>query len=136
MDVSAWLRSLGLEQYGQAFRDSAVEPDVLPKLAAEDLTELGVTLVSHRRKLLDAFAALRAAATEPADEAERGRASASPADAIGERRQVTVLFADLAGYTAFGQHLDAEEVRTRARRMPKLPGPRLAHDRQGPPVTP
>jgi class 3 adenylate cyclase len=36
--------------------------------------------------------------------------AASPIDAIGERRQVTVLFADLAGYTAWGQQLDAEEV--------------------------
>lgn len=36
--------------------------------------------------------------------------SSSPVDPIGERRQVTVLFADLAGYTAWGQQLDAEEV--------------------------
>jgi len=36
--------------------------------------------------------------------------AALPIDAIGERRQVTVLFADLAGYTAWGQQLDAEEV--------------------------
>ena len=31
-------------------------------------------------------------------------------DAEGERRQVTVLFADLAGYTALSRELDAEEV--------------------------
>ena len=32
------------------------------------------------------------------------------AEAEGERRQVTVLFADLAGYTALSRELDAEEV--------------------------
>ena len=72
MDVSAWLRSLGLEQYEQAFRDNAIEPEILPKLTAEDLKELGISLVGHRRKLLDAIAALRGAATEPPDEPEHG----------------------------------------------------------------
>ena len=105
MDVTAWLRSLGLEQYEGAFRDNAIEPDLLPKLTAEDLKELGVSLVGHRRKLLDAIAGLRGPAREPLDEP-----SALPVDAIGERRQVTVLFADLSGSTAFGQQLDAEEV--------------------------
>ena len=111
MDVTAWLRSLGLEQYEQAFRDNAIEPDLLPALTAEDLKELGVSLVGHRRKLLDAIAALRRTTMESSDESERGRTSAAaPVDAIGERRQVTVLFADLSGSTAFGQQLDAEEV--------------------------
>ncbi|HEX4185738.1 MAG TPA: adenylate/guanylate cyclase domain-containing protein [Stellaceae bacterium] len=111
MDISGWLRSLGLEQYEQAFRDNAIEPGLLPNLTSEDLKELGVTLVGHRRKLLDAIAALRAADTEAPEDARHGRMpSASPIDAIGERRQVTVLFADLAGYTAWGQQFDAEEV--------------------------
>jgi hypothetical protein len=59
MDLPAWLRSLGLEQYEQSFRDNAIEPDVLPRLTAEDLKELGVTLIGHRRKLLDAIGAAR-----------------------------------------------------------------------------
>src|SRR6516162_959606 len=106
MDLSAWLRGLGLGQYEQALRDNAIEPDVLPQLTAEDLKELGVALVGHRRKLLDAIAALRA--TPVSDDARMP--SAAPVDTIGERRQVTVLFADLAGYTEWGQQLDAEEV--------------------------
>ncbi len=111
MDLSAWLRNLGLGQYEQAFRDNAIEPDVLLRLTAEDLKELGVTLVGHRRKLLDAIAALRVSASPTSDDPREARMlSASPADPIGERRQVTVLFADLAGYTAWGQQLDAEEV--------------------------
>ena len=60
MDISAWLRDLGLAQYEQAFRDNAIEPDVLLQLTADDLKELGIVAVGHRRKLLDAIAALRA----------------------------------------------------------------------------
>ena len=67
MDVAAWLRGLGLERYGQAFRDDEIDEKVLSSLTAEDLKDLGVTLVGHRRQLLDAIAALRAAvATAPA----------------------------------------------------------------------
>ncbi|MBV8091181.1 MAG: AAA family ATPase, partial [Alphaproteobacteria bacterium] len=111
MDLSAWLRSLGLQQYEQAFRDNAIDPDILPRLTGEDLKELGVTLVGHRRKLLDAISALRDAETQAPETGGPGPIpAASPIDAVGERRQVTVLFADLAGYTAWGQQLDAEEV--------------------------
>jgi hypothetical protein len=59
MDVGG-LRNLGLEQYEAAFRDNAVNEKVLPSLTAEDLEDLGVGLVGHRRALLDAIAALRA----------------------------------------------------------------------------
>ena len=81
----------------------------MPQLTADDLKEIGVSPVGHRRKLLDAIAALRASAS-PAPEPEARIQSASSVDPVGERRQVTVLFADLAGYTAWGQQLDAEEV--------------------------
>ena len=57
MDLGGWLRSLGLEQYEAAFRENAIDDTVLPKLAAEDLKDLGVNLVGHRRKLLDATGA-------------------------------------------------------------------------------
>src|SRR3984893_7645429 len=106
MDLSALLRNLGLGQYEQAFRDNAIGPDVLLQLTTEDLKELGVIPVGHRRKLLDAIAALPAS-----DDAREARILwASQVDPIGERRQVTVLFADLSGYTEWGQRLDAEEV--------------------------
>jgi hypothetical protein len=45
MDVAAWLRGLGLEQYEPAFRDNFVDADVLPDLTAEDLVGLGVTAI-------------------------------------------------------------------------------------------
>ena len=50
MDIGAWLRGLGLGQYEQAFRDNEIDAKVLPRLTAEDLKDLGVTVIGHRRK--------------------------------------------------------------------------------------
>jgi hypothetical protein len=66
MDLGGWLRSLGLGQYEAAFRKNAIDDTVLPSLTAEDLKDLGVGLVGHRRKLLDAIAALHADANTKA----------------------------------------------------------------------
>ena len=62
MDVGAWLRELGLEQYEAAFRENAVTAELLPTLTADDLKDLGITLIGHRRQLLNAIAALRSEA--------------------------------------------------------------------------
>jgi hypothetical protein len=59
MDVATWLRGLGLERYEAAFRDNEIDREALPKLSVEDLKDLGVVLGTHRRKLLEAIAALR-----------------------------------------------------------------------------
>ena len=59
MDVGGWLRSLGLERYEAVFRENEIDDTVLPRLTADDLKELGVGILGHRRKLLDAIAALR-----------------------------------------------------------------------------
>src|ERR1700751_3494186 len=59
MDVVVWLRSLGLEEYEAAFRNNKIDERVLPNLTQEDLKEIGVGPVGHRRVLLDAIAALR-----------------------------------------------------------------------------
>ena len=48
MDVGRWLRSLGLAQYEDAFRNNAIDDSVLPSLTAEDLKDLGVGIVGHR----------------------------------------------------------------------------------------
>ena len=59
MDIGGWLRSLGLEQYEATFRENAINEKVLPNLTADDLKDMGVGIVGHRRMLLDAIAALR-----------------------------------------------------------------------------
>ena len=59
MDIVVWLRRLGLGKYEAIFRENDIDDTVLPNLTAEDLKELGVASLGHRRKLLDAIAALR-----------------------------------------------------------------------------
>ena len=49
----------GLGKYEAAFRENGIDETVLPNLTAEDLKDLGVSALGHRRKLLDAIAALR-----------------------------------------------------------------------------
>jgi hypothetical protein len=67
MDVGGWLRSLGLDRYEAAFRDNEINERVLPSLTQEDLKEIGVGPVGHRRLLLEAIAAAPIrAATRPA----------------------------------------------------------------------
>ena len=60
MDIADWLRKLGLDRYEAAFRENDVGLAILPTLTAEDLREIGVASVGHRRQLLEAIAILRA----------------------------------------------------------------------------
>jgi class 3 adenylate cyclase/predicted ATPase len=108
MDVAAWLRGLGLERYEQAFLDNEIDEGVLPSLTVEDLKDLGVTLVGHRRKLLDAIAAL--GTTSPAATVTASPSEA-PAPADAERRHLTVMFCDLVGSTALSTRHDPEDLR-------------------------
>jgi class 3 adenylate cyclase len=101
MDVAAWLQDLGLERYVPVFRENEIDERVLPSLTAEDLKDLGVTLVGHRRRLLDAIAALGSATAR----------SPPPAAGEAERRQLTVMFCDLVGSMALSSRLDPEDLR-------------------------
>jgi len=112
MDLGDWLRRLGLERYEEAFRKNEIDDTILPSLTAEDLKELGVGILGHRRKLLDAIVALRAdadaRASPPPD------AVATTGGSVGdtaERRQVTVMFSDLVGSTALSARMDPEDLR-------------------------
>ena len=110
MDVGGWLRRLGLEQYEAAFRDNNIDEMVLPSLTAEDLKDLGVESVGHRRKLLDAIAAFRTEANAPTSLSDARTASETAKD-TAERRQVTVMFSDLVGSTALSARMDPEDLR-------------------------
>src|SRR5436309_2478105 len=111
MDLGGWLRSLGLGQYEAAFRENAIDDTVLPNLTAEDLKDLGVGIVGHRRKLLDAIAALHADASAKAPRPEALPAADITAKDTAERRQVTVMFSDLVGSTALSVRMDPEDLR-------------------------
>ncbi|RVN53163.1 adenylate/guanylate cyclase domain-containing protein, partial [Sinorhizobium meliloti] len=114
MDIAAWLRSLGLEEYASAFRDNDIDAQLLLHLKAEDLKELGVASIGHRRKLIDAIADLRdedaRSSNVSVDRPLPAPTAASP-EAGAERRQLTVMFCDLVGSTALASRLDVEDLR-------------------------
>jgi class 3 adenylate cyclase len=114
MDIAAWLRRLGLEQYAQALRDNGIEPSLLPDLTADDLKDIGITMVGHRRIMLKAIAALREAPPQTGASSERSPVAPlleREAPAAAERRQLTVLFCDLVGSTPLSARLDPEDLR-------------------------
>ena len=116
MDVGAWLRSIGFGQYEAAFRDNAIDADLLPELTDDDLEKLGLPL-GHRKRLLKAI--INLSTTELSDntlvaaEPVRAPASLAPKDPqlSAERRPITVMFCDLVGSTSLASNLDAEDWR-------------------------
>jgi class 3 adenylate cyclase len=112
IEITNWLRGLGLEQYAAAFRYNDIDDAVLRWLTAEDLRELGVASVGHRRRLLDAIAAL-GASTPAANTPELPDATTATLAPWGEaeRRQLTVMFCDLVGSTALATRFDPEDLR-------------------------
>ena len=120
-EIADWLKSLGMAEYAQRFAENDVDCTILGDLTDQDLKDLGVVSLGHRRKLLRAIAALGEplAAVGAADSPE---AAAPPAplpppaapqsqDSAGERRYLTVMFCDLVGSTAISAQLDVEEWR-------------------------
>jgi class 3 adenylate cyclase/predicted ATPase len=108
MEIGNWLKNLGLDQYEDKFRESGIDTDVLSELSDEHLKDLGLPL-GHRLKMLRAIRALgneRALHSPPADTA---REAVAPEE-TAERRQLTVLFADLVGSTQLSGRLDPEAL--------------------------
>ena len=103
IDVRIWLGEHGFEQYAELFEENEIDGEVLFDLTNDDMKDLGLPL-GRRKKFLKAIAA----ASQAKDQSVAEHTSAlSP---HGERRQVTVLFADLAGYTELSAGLDPEET--------------------------
>jgi class 3 adenylate cyclase/predicted ATPase len=106
VDITDWLRGLGLEKYAPAFGENAINWDVLSELTTDDLKEIGVAALGDRRRLLAAIAALGEGALPAAPAQER---SSAPAEA--ERRQLTIMFCDLVGSTPLSTRFDPEDLR-------------------------
>ncbi len=126
MNVETWLKELGLEQYAEAFTTNDVDAETLASLTSEDLKEIGVKSVGHRRKLLDAITRLGQDDEKP-DFVPNARAAVRSPDTYtpqylaarilqsqsvieGERKQVTVLFADIKGSLELIEDSDPEQV--------------------------
>jgi class 3 adenylate cyclase len=101
-NLAEWLAGLGLEKYASAFAEHEIDFEHLPLLTEEDVRELGLP-IGPRRKLLKAIGALHNAPPTQHHGSERhGEA---------ERRQLTIMFADLANSTALALQLDPEAMR-------------------------
>jgi class 3 adenylate cyclase/predicted ATPase len=112
LDIDGWLRSLGLGQYEAVFRENKIDETVLTQLTVEDLQELGVAALGHRRKLLDAISALRANAPSATAQTATAKLTETPIlETVGERRHITVLFCELFSTSSLSTRLDAEDWR-------------------------
>ena len=114
-----WLQQLGLERYAPVFAENEVDLEALRLLAEQDLQQLGLPL-GPRKKLLKAIAGLNGAATpalEPAVRSSDVGLSAAPSSSTsGERRQLTVLFCDMVGFTELANRVDPEVLHRIIRR--------------------
>src|ERR1700728_2352685 len=110
--IAGWLEKLGLGQYAPRFAENDINFAILSDLTDQDLKELGVSSLGHRRQLLRAVAEL--------NNVEKGAPKLAAATATpvtpqphdaAERRQLTVMFVDLVGSTALSARLDPEDMR-------------------------
>ena len=114
-EVTAWLEELGLGQYAISFEENELDLDQLVDLSNEDLKDLGVTIMGHRKKLFRAIDALQ---DSPAQETIEKDAAAQPepltsaSSGEAERRQLTVMFCDLVGSTELSRQFDPEDLQS------------------------
>jgi class 3 adenylate cyclase/predicted ATPase len=127
--IRRWLEDKNLGKYAEAFEENYIELADLPELSEDDLKELGVVAMGHRKSLRRAVAAelagsdnvdasLPAAvqtqeAAPPSSPVAQSAATSLPTgqSSSAERRQLTVMFADLVGSTDLASRLDPEDVR-------------------------
>ena len=101
-DLADWLAGLGLGKYAPAFAEQEIDFDLLPLLTEADVHELGLP-IGPRRKLLDAIATLRGEHRQGSEKPRRQNEA--------ERRQLTVMFVDMAESTPLALQLDPEAMR-------------------------
>src|SRR6516165_10071681 len=108
--IADWLEKLGLGQYAQRFAENDINFGILHHLTDQDLKELGVASLGHRRQLLVAIAGLNSVETGATTPSPAAAALVAPQE-TAERRQVTVMFSDLVGSTALSARMDPEDLR-------------------------
>src|SRR5437870_8826909 len=101
-DILQWLTAHGLEKLAPVFVEHEIDFDLLPLLTEADVRELGLP-IGPRRKLLEAIRALHGPTSARHDGPNW------PSEA--ERRQLTIMFVDLANSTPLALRLDPEAMR-------------------------
>ena len=116
-ETAQWLEVCGLGHLAQVFADNGIGLDILPRLSEADLKDLGLNLGDRRRlqAALETVGEARGGALEPGAARDGAAPVVRDEPALkslpaGERRQVTVLFADITGYTRLSTELDPEEL--------------------------
>ena len=100
--ITEWLAQIGLERYAPTFAENDIDVSVLRHLTDANLEKIGISL-GHRRKILATVAEFGGITPAILTEAKRKDTA--------ERRQVTVMFADLVGSTALSARMDPEDLR-------------------------
>jgi class 3 adenylate cyclase/tRNA A37 threonylcarbamoyladenosine biosynthesis protein TsaE len=108
--IADWLETLGLSEYAQRFAENDIDFTILGDLTDQDLEKIGIASLGHRRKVLRAIANLETIEKNAPAVARVAPAAPLPLD-TAERRQVTVMFADLVGSTALSARMDPEDLR-------------------------
>jgi class 3 adenylate cyclase/predicted ATPase len=110
--IADWLEKLGLGQYAPRFAENDINFAILSDLTDQDLKEIGVPSLGHRRQLLRAIAELNSVEKGAPKFAPETAAPVTPQPQnAAERRQLTVMFVDLVGSTALSARLDPEDMR-------------------------
>jgi class 3 adenylate cyclase/predicted ATPase len=111
-DLAEWLGRHDLGQYAQTFAENNIDHSVLPDLTDNDLKNLGVSSLGHRKKLLRAIEALTRRPTGTT--AAVSDVAVAPPPLLQHReaefRQITVMFSDLVGSTQLSEKLDPEDL--------------------------
>jgi len=100
--LAEWLKVHWLERFASLIEQNEVDLQTLRLLTDDDLKELGLPF-GPRKRILSLLAE------------ERQREKSSPPSAAagtpaGERRQLTVLFCDMVGFTKLAHRLDPETL--------------------------
>ena len=120
MAISDWLNELGLGEYTETFIDNAIDTELLRELSDDDLKEMGISALGHRKRLLKAVANLDGSSAFDGSSTHTEAATTAWTRTPGERRPVTMLFADIVGSTALTEKPDAEDAHDRLYRAAQL----------------
>src|ERR1700758_811084 len=98
--LAEWLKANDMERFLETFEENEVDLATLRMLSENDLRELGLPF-GPRKRMLNLLGEERARAAAAGGHVE------TP---VGERRQLTVLFCDMVGFTKLAHKLDPETL--------------------------
>jgi hypothetical protein len=119
--VADWLENLGLGQFAAAFEENAIDWELLPDVDQNTLKDIGIKEAGFRLRIMKGIATLQSEVSGSYSHLTGSSTEVSPSSleadhdlnmwsrTPGERKPVTMLFADITGSTALTENLDAEE---------------------------